>query len=463
MTRPNILFIHSDQHRWDAVGANGNTDIRTPNLDALAASGANFDHYFVQAPVCMPSRMSYLTGQYPSRTGIMNNGPALPENAVTLPAVLGENGYFCANIGKLHFLPHSRRDHREKHPSYGFDHLEVSDEPGCYEDVYRNWVRETAPDQLDHISLGLPPAAKAWRDRMGIVETIRHASRVETRPVAFPGRSDVTHSAFVAERTMAFLREHHRQQFFCVAGFFSPHAPLVSPQECLDLYEPSKLQLPAFPEDLDRSSAAPEYRDDGLRLARQGYYACVSEVDHHVGRILACLEELGLADRTIVVYTSDHGEWLGEHMQYGKGFPAHDCISRVPCMIRYSPAGLANGLRISDMVEAVDLMPTLLSLADVPGPNHLQGRQLPIPGSKTELRHSALTEGPGWKSLRTDKFRYVLGKDGTESLYDLRVPLGDYNDLAEDPRFGSELAMLRKTLIDRMVQAEVQLPADASY
>lgn len=203
MRRPNILLINTDQQRWDALGANGNGEILTPNLDRLASEGVNFRHFFVQNPVCMPSRVSFLSGQYCSSLRILQNGMPVPENTVTLPRLLRNYGYHSANIGKLHFLPHANRDHREVHPDYGFDQLEISDEPGCYEDAYRAWVRRVAPDQLDCLSVGLPPATAVWQKTMGVCDGIRHpAEREERRPVVFPGRDDVTHTAFVATRTI---------------------------------------------------------------------------------------------------------------------------------------------------------------------------------------------------------------------------------------------------------------------
>ena len=130
MKRPNILLLYTDQQRWDALAANGNPDIVTPNLDRLAGQGLNLDRFFVQNPVCMPSRVSMLTGQYPATLGITQNGVPVPQDTLTLPRMLRNYGYVSANIGKLHFLPHANRDHRDVHPDYGFDHLEISDEPG---------------------------------------------------------------------------------------------------------------------------------------------------------------------------------------------------------------------------------------------------------------------------------------------------------------------------------------------
>ena len=256
MQRPNILLLYTDQQRWDALSANHNSEIITPNLDRLAGQGINFTDHFVQSPVCMTSRISLLTGQYPATLGITHMGVPVPEDAVTLPTLLQSYGYFCANIGKLHFLPHANRDHRIPHPAYGFDHLEIADEPGVYEDAYRAWVRHVAPDQLDHLSVGLPPATDVWYRTMGIDDTVNHPDLGERSDfqgaIPFPGDEAYTHSAFVAEQTIAFLeRQTGAQPFLCIAGFYSPHAPWVVPQRYLDMYDPEALTLPDFPPEIE--------------------------------------------------------------------------------------------------------------------------------------------------------------------------------------------------------------------
>lgn len=467
MRRPNILLINTDQQRWDALGANGNGEILTPNLDRLASEGVNFRHFFVQNPVCMPSRVSFLSGQYCSSLRILQNGMPVPENTVTLPRLLRNYGYHSANIGKLHFLPHANRDHREVHPDYGFDQLEISDEPGCYEDAYRAWVRRVAPDQLDCLSVGLPPATAVWQKTMGVCDGIRHpAEREERRPVVFPGRDDVTHTAFVATRTIEYLRAraHDERPFLCLSGIYSPHSPWVAPRRFMDLYDPDGLTLPAFPPELDEKRYPGHFDDEELRGARQGYYAMVTEVDHHVGRMLEALEELGLADNTIVIFMSDHGEWLGDHLHYGKGYPAHDCISRVPLVMRL-PGGPHLGT-IAPIVEAVDLVPTLLEACAIPVPGHLQGRSfLPLLEGHGEAsgRASALTEGDGWKTLRTDGFRYVARADGSEFLHDLRQELGEYRDVSGEPGYAAELSEHRRLLVTRMIELERPLPRTWAY
>jgi arylsulfatase A-like enzyme len=462
MTRPNILVLYTDQQRWDALGANGNPDIQTPNLDRLAEQSVNFDHCFVQHPLCMPSRASTLTGQYPSTLGITHMGVPVPEDARTLPRLLGAYGYRCANIGKLHFQPHANRDHRDPPPRYGFDHLEISDEPGPYEDAYRAWVRRKAPDHLDALSVGLPPAAETWQDVMGAPRDIDHPDeRFPKRPLPFRGRDDVTHTAFVASRTLDFLRRQEGP-FLCVSGFYSPHSPWVVPQRYLDRYEPETFTLPDFPPDVEAQRGEGHFSDEELRAARHGYYAMVTEVDHHVGRILDGLAEAGLKDETIVVFTSDHGERLGEFLQYSKGYPGRDCVSRVPLLVRY-PEGLATpGRRVSEIVEAVDLAPTLLAGAGLPLPGHLQGTPL-LFTPDAETRSSALMEGNGWKTLRTKRYRYVIHEDGSERLYDLQAPHGEYHDVAAEGAYSDALTRLRQRLLRRTLQAEEPLPRTWPY
>ena len=460
MPRPNILILYTDQLRWDALGCNGNLDVKTPNLDRLAAQGATFTRYFVQNPVCMPSRVSFLTGRYPSSLGITHMGVPVPEDMLTLPRMLGPYGYRCANVGKLHFLPHANRDHREPHPSYGFDVLEESDEPGPYEDAYRAWVRHQAPELMDAVSPGLPPAAETWYRALGIKDTVTHPNeRFPKRALAFRGPSHLTHTAFVAERSMDFIRESGTQPWLCIAGFYSPHSPWVAPQEFIDLYDPSTIRLPSFPPEVDARRPGTDYSDEGLREARRGYYAQVSEVDHHCDRILKLLDTLGQAENTVVIFTADHGDWLGEHLKHGKGYPGSDPASRVPLLVRYPGAVKRAGRKVDDITEALDVLPTLLECAGVPVPPAVQGRSLfPVLHDEGgEVRDSAITEARGWKALRTARFRYVCESTGAEHLWDVESDPGEYQDLAADPAYAEPLSELRHRLLSRVIENEQPL------
>ncbi len=236
MRRPNVVLLYTDQQRWDTIHYGGNPHIHTPNLDRLAAQGALLENAFCNCPVCMPSRQSMLSGRYPSTLGCVTNGIEMREDVLTLPKILKSYGYQTGNIGKLHFKNHSNRDHREPHPRYGFDTLILSDEPGCYEDAYIQWVREEAPDQVENCRSSTPPA---WTG-----EPVHKQPRKTHEPYIFEGPEDLTHSAFVAEETIAFIRQHQRAPFFVIAGFYAPHPPLNPPQRFVDMYDPKTLPLP---------------------------------------------------------------------------------------------------------------------------------------------------------------------------------------------------------------------------
>lgn len=474
MKRPNILLLYTDQQRWDALGIN-NPDIQTPHLDALAHGGVSFDYCFGQNPLCMPSRVSMLSGRYPSSLGITHMGVPVPEDLPLLPHLLAPYGYKTACFGKLHMLPHGNRDHRTPHPSYGFEQLEVSDEPGVYEDAYRAWVKMQDSSHLAQLSVGLPPARKLWLDTLGIDDPVPHpktgplsAERDDfLKPIPAPVPDHLTHSAFVATRSIDFLERHAgRQPFLCVAGFYAPHAPWVVPQRFLDQYDPASFALPNMSSDLDAQRTGYRFSDPHLRAARHGYYAAMSEVDHHVGRILETLESLNLADDTLVIHTSDHGEWLGQYLKFGKGYPGDNFVTRVPLIMRY-PQRVSANERVTNVVEALDIVPTALSLAGIQPAPTLQGEPLPVTLESPYSKTSALTEGKNWKSLRTPEYRYLIHHDGRELLFELGDDAdedkGEFRDLSEHPEFERLAALQRQKLLVRLLKAERPLPRTWVY
>lgn len=469
MRRPNVLLIYCDQLRWDAIGANDNPHVITPNIDRLASEGTNFDHYFVQNPLCMPSRASFLTGLYPSQLGITHMGVEVPQDTMTWASYLKPYGYTCANLGKLHFLNHANRDHRSPHPMYGFDQIEISDEPGVYEDAYRAWVRRNAPEQLDYLSVGLPPATAVWYNVMGIEDTIKHPQDGPREDfngaVPFPGDEAYTHSAFVADRTIHFLEQQSpARPFLGIAGFYSPHAPWVVPQRFLDLYEPEQLPLPQYPEHT-RGQRPTDMTDERLRSAKRGYYAMISEVDHYVGEILDTLESHGLDKNTIVIFTADHGEWLGDRYQFGKGYPGDDAATRVPLIIRWPQVNTQTGKTISHIVEAVDVLPTLLDAVGIQTPATIKGDSLypALTGRDYQPRESALVEFAGWKNLRTEQYRYLIHADGTEYLWDAQSdPMCTVNHAAAS-EYHSVLQEHRHKLLQRILAAETPQPRTWPY
>jgi arylsulfatase A-like enzyme len=391
-------------------------------------------------------------------------GVPVPEETRTLPRLLKPYGYRCANFGKLHFLPHANRDHRDPHPDYGFDQLEISDEPGVYEDAYRAWVRRLTPEQLDHLSLGLPPATDVWYHTMEIDDPVKHPTSGPRNDFIgafpFPGDENHTHTAFVAERTLDFLStQNEGQPFLCIAGFFSPHAPWFVPQRFLDLYDANQLPLPNYPPEVVEQRPA-HWTNEYLRQAKLGYYAAISEVDDHVGRILDALDAQGLADHTIVIFTSDHGEWLGDHFRFGKGYPGDDAVTRVPLIVQ-APQITAKTRRTEHhLLEAVDVVPTLLAAAGIQIPPHLAGNSFwgLLNSTDYEPRSAAITEFTHWKTLRSAQYRYLIHDDGCESLWDLAHDPDGYHDLSAQPAYADILSTHRQMLLQHLLQAECPRP-----
>ncbi|MFO8079353.1 MAG: sulfatase-like hydrolase/transferase [Armatimonadota bacterium] len=468
--RPNIIILNTDQQRFDTIAAAGNGVMHTPNLDRLAESGALLERFYVQAPVCMPSRASMMSGQYPNSTGVTCNGPRMPEDVRCIQHMLGDAGYFTGVIGKLHFLPHSARDHRDPHPPYGFDHLQICDEPGCYRDAYREWVREQDPSQLDAINCGLPPARARWEQMMGWEGTVRPpVAREGFEPQIFEGPDDLTNASFVADRSVQFLRERGRRPFFLWAGFYHPHSPLIPPQSCVDLYDPDEIPLPAGGPRATTPDGARELADDELREIRRAYYAMVSDVDRHVGRVLDAIDDLGLRENTIVVFTSDHGEYIGEHGKFGKGTPGYNCIMHVPCLISY-PGRIEPGIRVSGMMEAVDIAPTLLEYAGVVREPSLQGRSMCnlIAGDDAAARESVYGEyaSPGrtnWAMARTAEWFYAYDALGGEVLFDVPNDPDELHNVAHESDFAAPLCEMRELALKRSLDARPDARLEARY
>jgi arylsulfatase A-like enzyme len=233
----------------------------------------------------------------------------------------------------------------------------------------------------------------------------------------------------------------------------------------MDMYDPDQLTLPEYPPEVEAQRGDTIYSDAELAKAHQAYYAMVTEVDHQAGRILDYLEEQGLAEDTIVVFTSDHGEWLGEHFHYGKGYPGHDAVSRTPLLVRWPQGIQIPGKSIHSFIEAVDLIPTLLDAAFIPTPPHLQGQSFfdVLCGDSLGTRRSALTEGEGWKTIRLPGWRYVAKEDGSEHLFDLEADPGAYQDVVDDPTYAEPLGRARQELIRRLLEKERPLPRSWAY
>ncbi|SHH60343.1 sulfatase family protein [Clostridium grantii] len=454
--RPNVLIIYTDQQRKDSIKCYGNEYAITPNLDNLAFQGVRFNNFFVQNPVCMPSRMSFLTGRFCSSLGIGTNGIPLGEDVLTINNILKPYNYHTAQIGKLHFQPHSRRDHRDPHPLYGFDTFILSDEPGCYEDAYTKWVEAIDPDMVSKVRTSLPPAAAHYGTK-----SFSDVPRETNEPYDFEGDEEYTHSSFVASETCEFIKNHgERKPFFAIAGFYAPHTPVNPPRRFVDMFNVDDMELPKIGEHEEVSEVLKHISDEEWKKIKAYYYAFAAHVDECVGNILNTLKEKKLDEDTIVIFTSDHGEYLGDHGRIQKGMPGHDCITNVPLIIRY-PKAIKENTIVEEIVEAVDVVPTILDFCGVQIPRQIQGKTFKelVTGKKKFHKEDAFTEffDPfgGYRSsvVRTKQYKYYIDNNGDEILYDMKKDPWELVNVVMENDYKQILLDMRKRLIKRLYEA----------
>lgn len=487
--RPNVLFITTDQHRFDAVGFMGSTEVHTPNLDRLAASGVVFERCYVTNPVCMPSRASMLTGQFPDANGVRRNGIEVPDAPWGLARTFLAAGYRTGMFGKTHFAPLRKdygpgtrfHDWNQGETYYGFQERAithdlkdyVSGEQTHYRDHHgpqANFIRD---DYLDWMKQEHP---ETWRlaVREGLPEG-ETAAASELWTSAIPPELHQSH--WIADRTMDFVARSGDDPWFAWCSFVDPHHPFNAPAAYRERYDPATFAAPVWADDeLDRRShfhreRSAEQRATWLehwREYRAQYYAMISLIDDEIGRLLGCLETSGQAANTVVVFTADHGELLGDHGLSRKGLFHYEPLIHVPLVIA-GPGVDGAGTRQTGIVQTVDAITTMLALAEVPVPPEMQGMSLRpwLTGERTDaIQPFALVtnggEGPHydpWPELRTLvrddgwKLQHYVGEDWLE-LDDLKA---DPHEL--DPRdpdtHQAEVRSLLADLVDAGSAASV--------
>ena len=444
---PNVIFITTDHLRYDNLGANGNANMVTPVLDGLARAGVSLDRLYVQNPVCMASRASIWTGRYPQNHGGTANGVPLSKDEPNMTRAFYEAGYRTVNVGKLHFQNHeparTAAQNAEVYAGYGYETNLLSDEPGCYDDDYIEWVKRVAPQHVEAVRVPMPGDRCGHNDRW---------------PLNAP--EWVSHPAWITEQAIEFINDHPGDRpLFMTLGYYNPHPPMNPPQAFLDLYNPASLPMPVQAQDVQGISG------EAWREVKQYFYAMVSHVDACVGRVLDTLHEAGMERNTIVVFTSDHGDSLGDFGHLGKGPWNHEEVLRVPGIVRW-PGGLPAKRRVGPLMESIDLFPTLATLCGVEVPYGVKGRDCAgLWRGETEAgRASALTEfkmnrrGLSVKTLRTDRYKYTRRNDKSETLCDFERPQAEAENLADVPQYAPILGNMRQALLDRLIDAEDDLP-----
>jgi arylsulfatase A-like enzyme len=425
--RPNILLLFTDQQRFDALGCAGNPLIRTPHLDALASTGVRFTNAFTPTPVCIAARMSLISGHRGSYTRWPSNRH-LPGPAATFPTLMGllaNGGYRTHAVGKMHFsgLHYGLHQH---------DRMEEAVN------------RRIDDDYLTYLKV----QGIRTRQPQGLRDLLFFQPQTSAIPV------EHAQSTWVADRSIQFMREHLRyrgdQPFFLWTSWIAPHPPFAPCEPYASMYDEHEMPLPVYADrplaSLPSSTWNERARLDGahldparMRRLRALYYAQISHIDHGVGRILAELDRLGLASKTVVVFASDHGEMMGNHGLSQKSVP-YESSMHIPMLLRW-PGRTEAGRVSHDLVGLTDLMPTFLEAAHVA-----------YPSSEPALKGQSLVSAPGgglarpresyfvdfgfdrerWVSLRTREHKYVIwASGGREELYDLKADPDETRNLVQ--------------------------------
>ncbi|MEM7030928.1 MAG: sulfatase-like hydrolase/transferase, partial [Chloroflexota bacterium] len=328
MPQPNILVVMSDQHRMDTLGVYGNPDVRSPHIDRLAVDSVRYTESFCPYPVCTPSRYSFLSGLYVRQHLGASNYCTLAPGLPTFPRVLKSSGYRTQAVGKMHFTP--------TYLDVGFDTLQLAEQngPGRHEDDYHRWLRlEGVADHIDLMDQEMEyrrEAPQEYWDTVGAMESTLDEDHHST--------------TWIGDQALEALQDWTPEANLLMVSFIKPHHPFDPPTPWSQMYDPQSLTLlpgwidACLPQDLSNHQGYFPHKDlteEKLRQAMALYYATISQIDHQVGRLIDYLKQQGLYDDTLILYTSDHGEYLGFHHLLLKGNYMYDPLAKVPLIIKY--------------------------------------------------------------------------------------------------------------------------------
>ncbi len=486
----NVLYITTDQMRADTLGIAGNPVGATPRLDRLAREGAYSPRMYCVQPLCMPSRASMVTGMTPRGHRVWSNGVNLDPSLPTIGKILSEHGYATGLVGKAHFCTYWQQPGVDPEqsletpqawvdgivapdwngPYYGFDHVELTLRHNYVAQghIRRDWDAAGHSADLSGIERALEPPrwTGGWKSSLP----------VEQHP-----------TTWVAERAVAYMRANRSRPFFLWASIPDPHHPFAPSKPYADLYDPAAMELsPTFGGDLAgkpdhvRAYAAgrpgggmegsgagwddlPAISEAAWRQTLAFYYGMCRQIDDAVGRMLDALDELGIADQTAVIFTSDHGELLGDHGLLYKGPFAYEGLQRVPFVARLPQA--PEEISLQGLGSQIDLAPTFLDLAGIPQPAQMVGRPFTDwlhggPGRRQALiefegRYSQLRS----RTLVTRDWKLTRYEGGpTSELYALADDPLERRNLYEDPDFAVKRTELTDRLAGAMLEAESRYP-----
>ena len=456
----NLLFITTDQQRWDSLPCYGREFMRTPNLDRLAREGTVFERAYTPAPLCVPMRAAMMTGQWPATLGILGNNHWFPSASTTdavgqnvaggipvWPEAASAAGYRTAAIGKMHFTPWDAR--------MGFiERISAEDKRQYFwPDDYSKFLSANGIEK--HHPTALPG----------------YAEHLQASVFPHPKRFHV--DAYVGDQAATWLSRYsgtggsagrnggQNPPFAAWVSFPGPHDPYDPPKEMASMYYDAPIPEPIPPPSdaqgrggggavrtsplyqLDLSRATPEH----YRRWRAHYYANISLIDEGIGKILAALEETGALEHTMIIFTSDHGDALGDHGMAYKSF-FYEWSAHVPLIVR--GPGVTRGGRSASLISTLDMVPLIYRTCGVEPPPTVQGID-PTPvlqNPAATLRTHVYSELLGRAMVRDDRFKYVHYKERACELYDLQEDPTEEHNLAADTAYTHDVARLRGLLVE---------------
>ena len=482
--RPNILWYCSDQQRFDTIAALGNPHINTPRLDQFVREGVAFTHAYCQAPICTPSRASFLSGMYPSALGVNGNGygefPAHYAERL-LPNRLAAAGYDCGLVGKLHLASAANGQEQRVADGYRFFAYSHSQKgPRDFGHDYAEWLRQQGADPDELMADQSPGTYREGAERKGFGGVYVPSAEADN----IPPHLHQTH--WCTEQSIEFLEKNRGvdQPWLLSVNPFDPHAPFDAPWEYFRRYDPEQLPGAHFQDgDLAHQQqlvdagvdfqSKPKHPEEWQhRVVQASYYAMIELIDHEFGRLLDYLEETGQRENTIVIFGSDHGEMLGDHGLMLKGCRLYEGLTRVPLIMSW-PGHFQTATVNDALVELTDLAPTLYECAGVEIPYFVQGKSLvpQLTGAVAPANHrdSVRTEFYGainypdqtHATMYRDRRWKLITYHGNElfELYDLENDPWEHNDLANDPAHRATLFDLLRKSFDATAHAHPPVPA----
>lgn len=479
--RPNILWICTDQQRYDTLGCYGNPFVHTPHLDALAKSGVQFEYAYSQSPVCTPARSCMLTGRYPRTNRCRQNGQKIPAEEVLVSRLFADHGYNCGLSGKLHIAPCQAGvcPTTEERINDGYAAFHWSHHPQDFNRPGSGWANNEY-----HV----------WLRRHG---QSFHTSPFEDSAIVEEGMPEEWHQTkWCTDRAIDFIaaNQAYQQPWFFSVNYYDPHHPFDPPKAYLERYLDTleNIPLPAYmpgEEDTKSLFVKREFENGGYnndkrflrknmtprdhRLVRAAYWAMVDLIDHQVGRLIDMLEQTGQRENTLILFHSDHGELLGDHGLYMKGPHFYDCSVRIPLLISW-PGHVVQSVHSKGLVELTDIAPTLLEAAGLPLWPGMQGESLwpLLSGKQDPNRHRAdvmseyLNAMPTHQEpaafqtmLREERYKLVCRHDVEEGeLYDMLEDPREERNLWHDSAYAGVRMRLIKRLCDRIAFSVDPLP-----